>query len=218
MRSPVTPGPAHGRGSRLRAPSPRPHRPQLRSSGNSPHGPNTGTQLPPPSGPRGRLTPTSAGSCAGREARRQLLQSAYDSARARPTAGNRPRPRCKRLGFWGRAGRPSACLPSALGLRPSEAARRRLGAAAASEGRLLAGASRPPSSRRAPRRRASRRPCCGSLLFSFCGGAGPERPGPAASLAPSPVLARRPPTPGPRRTSPGPGRPGGPPAGSVGRG
>lgn len=118
----------------LRAPSPRPRLPQLRSSGHSPHCPNTGTRLPPQSGPRGLLTPTSDRRCAGRKARRQLLQSAYDRARDRTTAGNCPRPRCKRLGFWSPAGRPSSCLPSALGLRPSEAARRRLGAAAARRG------------------------------------------------------------------------------------
>lgn len=70
---------------------------------------------PAPAGPRGPLTPTSDGRCAGRKARRQLLQRAYDRARDRTTAGSRPRPRCSVWASGGElGGRLPACLPRSV--------------------------------------------------------------------------------------------------------
>lgn len=116
----------------------------------APHSPDTDSKLRPHYRARDLLPHSSNGTSAGRKARRQLLQSDSRQSPGPNYGGPPPPPPFKHWGFWSGTRRPLVCLPSALGLRPSEAARSRRGL----QGRPRAGASRPPSSRRAPRRRA----------------------------------------------------------------
>lgn len=137
-------------------------------------------------------------------------KATHDRARGRTTAGRLPRPPsnigvsgAERGGRWCVCLPPSACVP-----------RRRLGAAAACRG----GPAPVPPGRHHPGVHLgggpSRRPCCDSLLFSSCGGAGRRGPRPAGRAAPrAPGPARRPGPPPPVL----PARPRAP-AGLVGRG